>query len=620
MHRRNVSKITAILSITINLVFTSDYVGMDTEYNDNINLFSILDSEEESYRNFQNIENTDTLIWSQTTVNTDNFTNTTDFVDHGHEDPAWPSWLGPLEDLPNLHYEGSYQNLSVTDSIHLDSQQKSENTITSLILDKKIRLDDASDNMQCLKKKRLEEDSQNSKICFQAGLSNTIQTVECITNFSGKSDAQMSTENPNKCYTPFETQSIYGDSSVFERAYKNTAKSITMRRPTLTISQFIHQISKLMIKFTGFRKYSEIRAVISELQNNTNLTPIHHVKMFSAFIDLHRRKMIEKGGTAHELWGVLARIIQHLEGEDLLSEITGEPLITNFYLSIASSAWPLEDLQALQRRVKQKGQETTASGDESSKRTLGCFNGVEQPFYESKSFIETLYYVNVILNSSDVTNKVIRNGFKHNDTTNEFVLFSTNFHALRSHLFMKPFFKMYVNITKLKELDGDIHTQYINRLDEIIKDVEGRIFEAFSPRTKSGGTLEILKQNGRKCGILNSKFVKNICETKIKDLINEWCNKLQMSTTIAVRTRQYLVINFLTTLSNLIEALNILLRGLVDDKIALSKHCYVMNGTLFKNIVFDAFNPFRASVFGRTLGLRFFKFLAKNPFELPKNL
>lgn len=457
--------------------------------------------------------------------------------------------------------------------------------------------------------KRARMDNEEAERSPEIGksLTGNVENI-CVTDlFNATSSAGRWKKNKE------ELDICYGD-ALFRKKFNYISSIFSIHENTNNwISPFTVDLAQVLNMLSIKTKHEKNKAF--NLKIDQKYIPKASVAVLSIFFEMCRTEMVDRDVDSKVIWQLLARLIIPTNGKTWKQSVSIDPIVTWFYLAIASDTWPMHTITALSKRVS-NGLRSLRNGRRQTRshsilislEAQSYFNEQLRVNYAYNPFLLAIFYTSVILNHTSLK-EVIMNQAKENIPQNRsYELFTTRFEAFNSIYYLSWISKMYLAVVDLKNKNNTIHGRYVEILINITENIISSLFLTFRMDLDDNILVKLKdKMTTNEPHMLNTKYVREVLIKSIRDLLQIWCMELRKSTIKDIQQLEYPLTNFLVALGKLLNVVNVLLRGALGDLEDATNFTKTLDGTVFENLVFNGFNFVRAETFGGFLHSEFVK-------------
>lgn len=392
-------------------------------------------------------------------------------------------------------------------------------------------------------------------------------------------------------------------------------------------------IANIMCVHPRIRAYEEVRSLKKDEVCRSSLTMKRTIQVLSVFLTILRNRLIEKNNALSIVWKSLMKLFIDTSKYKSLQEI--EPCLTNFLIFFMDISWSVENLTVFADRIEQA---ITSNGrghpeivpknssiddakkyfDENITGTVSSvINIANNASIDPKnlSFKQTITHLNTILMSPEFRGEIESN-VKARISRRPTFWKATNIliNSFASYYFTIPFFRMYDEVFGLWDKDNGIHNKHLISLNKLFVEMERRIFEAFKGKLdrkfKNQMSVNAFRYANIKTAFLSPDFSDTL-PYRIKSVMDEWCNQLEMSFDKALRNKQYVITNFITAASNIAQISRTLLLAILEKRNDERTYMTLYDNKVFECILFDSFDPKNVVVFSENFYYELFECGAK---------
>lgn len=381
---------------------------------------------------------------------------------------------------------------------------------------------------------------------------------------------------------------------------------------------------KYKIDTTGFgpNDTDNIRlAVYKALETLKNFGKWNEVKLFSAmeiychdcdfktrisalshYLHVYRRGITTSNAKLGRFRKSLTELLGRVEQKNgkYINIATEKDMTVCFNLAIISIYYYFSNLDALLRYIDIPVDENSDSAASVKDRYLGL-NIIESPGNTVESFMKIIRYVGSLLREDPFKTNIIKNADQLIINVKHSKMFITNYMAITSHYFTDPFFEMLNNIMSLEHEDNGIHRKYVSDIFGLLNRIEKWICDVLKTISVGDGIYATSELKFNDQSIFR---YKHCIEDDFLDITNSilliesnWCVDLNRSDSSSINIKQFLVINFLTTLLNLFKGINFLFRCTNKNFDGIWNYRKILGGNIFENLIFNSFDPNKMMLF-----------------------
>lgn len=410
---------------------------------------------------------------------------------------------------------------------------------------------------------------------------------------------------------------IYGQDHRFQRIFENFVTNWNQNQAqSKQIDSCLFSLFRARSRMGMFAEARILKRQALERHLNKTLTVLEYhealkkiVKIFKAIIpesETERKTITAVNSEDLEMdsfWSLIFNLIADIPENERMTALRTEPTITNVFINFVAAFQSPDEVVKVENRLKEgirlNGRNHHREDYTSIEDSIKYFNEEFPSDISKSSFERTIAFFNRLLCTQEFSTKIsncVHAGMKNYQRLEKPTLIVID--AFSSCYFTIPFFKMYYKVLDLVDKDNFIHAEYLARLKNLLIDIETPIFEVLRDRMilNRMGELMNIEVLNKKIFSLSDDRMREI-KIKILALMTDWCDRLEALRNEDVAVKQWLIINFLTSVLNIAQVTRIFLMPFSYKNPKQNVWRKIYDCHVFESIVFSAMDFKRVAVF-----------------------